>query len=266
MAPTFWAGEGGAEDDAHQAGRERDLHQQRLPVLIAGAGQSGAEVLDVPEHRQEEEAGQGGPDELDDDVAGHAPPGEVPPHCECKRHGWVQMGSGDRTHEEDDRHDHEPGGDHGGGQADLPLPDQDPAAGGDQHQEERAEQLREEAAPFTLRVVPFLPRAELERQPVSDPQLLHGSRISALRGKGTSLLRHADHPISCAVSRCKHRRILGETISGRPVQASESPALRGFHGPGRTRTCVLRIMSYAPGVRPYSPEGLFRAWRRPEFC
>ena len=47
-----------------------------------------------------------------------------------------------------------------------------------------------------------------------------------------------------------HRRILGETISGRQVQAIESPALRGFHGPGRTRTCVLRIMSYVSGVEP----------------
>jgi hypothetical protein len=27
------------------------------------------------------------------------------------------------------------------------------------------------------------------------------------------------------------------------LAARESPALRGFHGPGRTRTCVLRIMS-----------------------
>ena len=61
---------------------------------------------------------------------------------------------------------------------------------------------------------------------------------------------------------------LGETTSGRQVQASESPALRGFHGPGRTRTCVLRIMSYVSGVapgllRPYSvPGGVLRC---PEF-
>jgi hypothetical protein len=37
-------------------------------------------------------------------------------------------------------------------------------------------------------------------------------------------------------------------------------------GPGRTRTSDLRIMSYVPGIRPYSSEGLFRAWKRPEFC
>ena len=47
-----------------------------------------------------------------------------------------------------------PGGDDGGGEADLTLADQDPAAGRDEHQEERPEQLREEPAPFELRVVP----------------------------------------------------------------------------------------------------------------
>jgi hypothetical protein len=56
------------------------------------------------------------------------------------------------------------------------------------------------------------------------------------------------------------------TMSGRGAQPAESPALRGFHGPGRTRTCDRRIMSYASGVRPYLPEGLFRASKRPEFC
>jgi hypothetical protein len=65
-----------------------------------------------------------------------------------------------------------------------------------------------------------------------------------------------------------HQRILGETFSRRQVQARESPALRGFHGPGRTRTCDRRIMSCVPGVapcllRPYSvPGGVLR---RPEF-
>ena len=88
-------------------GRERDLHQQRLPVLIAGAGQRGAEVLDVPEHREEEQAGEGGPDELDDDVAGHAHPGEVAAQGECQRDRRVQVRAGDRAHEQDDRHDHE---------------------------------------------------------------------------------------------------------------------------------------------------------------
>src|SRR4029453_2183717 len=34
-------------------------------------------------------------------------------------------------------------------------------------------------------------------------------------------------------------------------------------GPGRTRTCDRRIMSYVSGVEPCSAKGPFRAWRSP---
>ena len=98
------------------------------------------------------------------------------------------MRPGDRAHEEDDRHDHEPGGDHGGGQADLALADQDPAPGGDEHQEEGPEQLREEPAPFALGVVPFLPRAELERQPVWNALLRFVDGIGAVDRRLTGRL------------------------------------------------------------------------------
>ena len=84
-----------------------------------------------------------------------------------------------------------------------------------------------------LRVVPLLPRAELELQTVSDPHLLLGGRISMLGRDGPSPLGHADHPSSSVVSRCKHRRILGETISGRQVQVSESPAFAGLSWAGQ---------------------------------
>jgi hypothetical protein len=59
-------------------------------------------------------------------------------------------------------------------------------------------------------------------------------------------------------------RILGETISGRGAHAAESPALRGFHGPGRTRTSDLRIMSYVSGRAPWSAEAVFRTWKCPK--
>ena len=58
-------------------------------------------------------------------------------------------------------------------------------------------------------------------------------------------------------------RILAGDGFGRYALARESPALRGFHGPGRTRTCVLRIMSYVPGVEPWCAETVFRAWKCP---
>jgi hypothetical protein len=39
----------GAEDHADEDGREHDLHQQCLPVVVARAGQRRAEMLDVAE-------------------------------------------------------------------------------------------------------------------------------------------------------------------------------------------------------------------------
>ena len=61
-----------------------------------------------------------------------------------------------------------------------------------------------------------------------------------------------------------HRRILRETALGDAFEQMESPALRDFHGSGRTRTCVLRIMSYVSGVEHSSAKGMFRAWRCPQ--
>ena len=75
-----------------------------------------------------------------------------------------------------------PGRDDGRGEADLTLADQDPAAGRDEDEEEGPEQLREQPAPFELRVVPLLARAELELQPVSNPQVVDPRRVGGLRG------------------------------------------------------------------------------------
>ena len=123
-------------------------------------------MLDVAEDREQEEAGQGRADQLDDDVAGQPFPGEVAAQGEGEGDGRVEVGAGDGAHEEDDRQDHQARRDHRGRQADLPLGVEQAAAGGDEHQDEGPEQLREEAAPLQARVVEVLAVAELERQQV----------------------------------------------------------------------------------------------------
>ena len=61
---------------------------------------------------------------------------------------------------------HQPGRDDRRGQADLALGVQQPAAGGDQDQHERAQQLGEQPPPLEPRIIEVLPRPELERQQV----------------------------------------------------------------------------------------------------
>ena len=51
-----------------------------------------------------------------------------------------------------------------------PLAVQDPAAGGDQHEEERPEQLGEQPPPLQARIVEVPAVAELEHQPVRHPR------------------------------------------------------------------------------------------------
>jgi hypothetical protein len=56
----------------------------------------------------------------------------------------------------------------------------------DEHEQEGAEQLGEQPAPFELRVVPLLTGAELERQPVLNPPLRFFDGIGALGGRLTN--------------------------------------------------------------------------------
>ena len=74
------------------------------------------------------------------------------------------MSTGDGAHEEDDRHDHQPGRDHSRGQADLALGVENPPARGDEHEHERPEHLREQPAPLQARIVELGLGAELERE------------------------------------------------------------------------------------------------------
>ena len=105
-------------------------------------------MLDVPEHGVEKEACQCGADELDDDVTGQAPPRKVSAQGKRERDAGIQVRARHCTHEQDDRHDHQPGRHHGCGQADAPFGVENAAARRDEHQKEGAEQLREESAPL----------------------------------------------------------------------------------------------------------------------
>ena len=55
---------------------------------------------------------------------------------------------------------------HGRGEADLALADQDPAAGGNEHEEERPEQLGKQPPPLKARIVKVLAIPELQHQQV----------------------------------------------------------------------------------------------------
>ena len=57
--------------------------------------------------RLQEPGGQGGADQLDDDVAGHPPPREVPAQREGDADRRVEVGAGDLAHEQDDAHHHQ---------------------------------------------------------------------------------------------------------------------------------------------------------------
>ena len=59
---------------------------------------------------------------------------------------------------------HQPGRDDGGRQADLALGVQQPTAGGDEHEHERAQDLGEQPAVLEAGILELIPRAEFERQ------------------------------------------------------------------------------------------------------
>jgi hypothetical protein len=56
----------------------------------------------------------------------------------------------------------------------------------DEHEQEGAEQLREEPAPLELRIVPLLTGAELERQPVANALRRFVGGIGAVGGRLTN--------------------------------------------------------------------------------
>ena len=124
----------------------------------------------------QEQSGEGGASELHDDVAGYPPPGKVAAQREGDAHSRVEVRARDLAHEEDDRHHHQPGCDHRRLSADLPRERvaHHPAARGHQHEEERAEQLGEEAPPFLTRIL------EVE-DPVDDALLEHLHRFDDAR-------------------------------------------------------------------------------------
>ncbi len=147
-------------------------------------------MLDIAEHPEEEQSGEACTGELRDDIPGQALPGEVAAKGKRERYDGVQMRAGDGAHEENDRHDHEPGRNDRRGEADLALAVKEPAAGGDEHEHEGAEKLREEPAPLQARVVELGLGAKLESQ-----QLPRSRNIrplpSVLIGHSANLTRDA---------------------------------------------------------------------------
>ena len=124
------------------------------------------------------------PDELDDDVAGHATPGEVAARRERDADGRVEVRPRDGAHEQDDRHHHQARRSHCSGAADrtVGLSADDSAARADEHEEERAEQLREQPSPLVLRIVE-VPLTEFEgEEVVAHGRLLRGCPLPALLG------------------------------------------------------------------------------------
>src|SRR4029077_1656968 len=86
------------------------------------------------------------------------PPRKVSAQRECDTHRRVEMRARDLAHEQDDRHHHQPGRDHRRGPADRirkRLP-HNAATSGNQHQEERAQQLREQPPPLPRRILKVL--------------------------------------------------------------------------------------------------------------
>ena len=80
------------------------------------------------------------------------------------------MGTRDSAHEQDDRHDHEPWGDHGCSEADLTLAVEDSTAGGDEHEREGAEHLGEQPPPLQTRIIEIGLGPELEGEQVLGPR------------------------------------------------------------------------------------------------
>ena len=169
-------------------------------------------MLDVAEYPAEKQARERRAGELDDDVAGHALPREVPAQRECQRHCRVEVRSRYGAHEQDDRGDHQARGDDGRCQADLPLRVQQPAAGGNKDQCEGAQQLGELPPPFLARVVEIRAVPELKPKHVmrareGRPQRLRVDLMRRRVADGDHLL-NVDSPELAIIQRHPSRVIL----------------------------------------------------------
>ncbi len=110
----------------------------------------------------QEQRGERRTDQLHDDVSKNATPWEVATQRERDADRGIEVSAGHLAHEEDDRHHHQTGCDDCGGTADRVgkgLPHH-AATGGHEDEEERSEQLREEAAPLLARIVEVLQRRD----------------------------------------------------------------------------------------------------------
>ena len=150
------------------------------------------------------------------------------------------MGARDRAHEQDDRHDHQPGGDDGCSQTDLALAVEDPAARGHEHQHEGAKQLGEEPSPLQARVVELSFGTELERQQVPGPRTEQTKTRSLLLDD--VLVGHG-HNLAPATS----RKPSGDPKANRGLRAASSGhATVGCYAAGTSSNHRLRINQEEP--------------------
>ena len=150
--PSCCAPEDDAEDGADQPGGEHDLpHHRGERWRCRGPGSVRPALPCLPSSAHSSSVARTAPSELGDDVGGHPPPGEVAAQREGDADRRVQVGARDRAHEQDDRGTISAGATtsapYGHGRAAEPRVDH-AAADGDQHQEERPEQLGEQPPPL----------------------------------------------------------------------------------------------------------------------
>ena len=139
------------------------------------------ELAELAENGPQKKAGERRAKELNDDVARHSTPGKISAQCETERDRWIEVCPGNGAHEKDDRHHHQPGRRDGGRPADCAVAGgvHNRAACTYQNEQERPEQLGEEASPLLFGIVERPPSGILQgEQRLSRPRLVGGGCLT----------------------------------------------------------------------------------------
>ena len=153
----------------------------------------------------------------------------------------------------DDRHDHQPGRYNGGRQDDLPLANQDPSPGRDEHQEERSEQFRKQPAPFEPGVVPLLAQNQTRARAGAGPLPLLVGGMGGFRSSGARPFDHQAIDLTPAVSlsmkwRAKARGRVGRADANHPhVGEGAEAGPPNPHASRRGRDCRRGLRSGRSG-------------------
>src|SRR4029077_10516234 len=128
-----------------------------------------------------------------------ATPRKVSTQGEPERHGRIEVRARDRAHEEDDPHHHQPGCRDSGRPADRAVAGgvDDGAAGTHENEEERSEELGEEASPLQVGIVEVAQAWVLEGE--QRPPCGRLIRLAVL------LVDHRAHPLEATASTSDNR-------------------------------------------------------------